>query len=162
MSVATPTLIPRSGHFPHLLPPIPSQGEPKPPASRGRSNGRLNTHRDLVREMEDLSDEENDLEALETEIRKRGFAWLVPIGRMFTQQEEKNDAEEEEDDDDDDDDDSAADGSDDEDEDEEDEEEDPDPDESAQDLDARLEDMDDNDASVETEEMEDEEDEYDE
>lgn len=64
MSVATPTLIPRSSHFPNLLPPIPNQREPKPAASRGRSNGRINTHRDLFREMEDLSDEEVDLEAL--------------------------------------------------------------------------------------------------
>lgn len=64
MSVATPTLIPRNSHFPNLLPPIPQQREPKPAASRGRSNGRINTHRDLFREMEDLSDEEADLEAL--------------------------------------------------------------------------------------------------
>lgn len=68
--------------------------------------------RDLAREMEDLSDEEAEVEGLvssiatnylaqpqeskisfiqNSEIRKRGFSWLVPIGRLFTDQEEKND-----------------------------------------------------------------------
>ena len=62
--------------------------------------------------MDDLSDEEAEVEGLvsetvanvsaqlrkltgpsiqNNEIRKRGFAWLVPIGRLFTDQEEKND-----------------------------------------------------------------------
>ena len=62
--------------------------------------------------MEDLSDEEAEVEGLvssnycnrflgrgnqnplfiqNNEIRKRGFSWLVPIGRLFTDQEEKND-----------------------------------------------------------------------
>lgn len=161
MSVVTPTLIPRSGHFPHLLPPIPSQrGEPRPPASRGRSDGRLNKHRDLVREMSDLSEEEAELEVLNNEIRKRGFSWLVPIGRMFTEQEEKNDAE----DDDEDDDDTAGDGdrSDDGEDEDEDEDEDGDNDGSARDLDAALEDMDDADISGETDEMDDYDDDYDE
>ena len=68
--------------------------------------------RDLAREMDDLSDEEAEVEGLvsktttdffcqpqgpngfviqNNEIRKRGFSWLVPIGRLFTDQEEKND-----------------------------------------------------------------------
>lgn len=64
MSAATPTLIPRGGHFPALLPPVPSRGEPKPPTFRGRSDGRINMVRDLAREMEDLSDEEAEVEGL--------------------------------------------------------------------------------------------------
>lgn len=64
MSAATPTLIPRGGHFPALLPPVPSRGEPKPPTFRGRSDARINTVRDLAREMEDLSDEETEVEGL--------------------------------------------------------------------------------------------------
>ena len=64
MSAATPTLIPRGGHFPALLPPVPSRGEPRPPTFRGRSDGRINTVRDLAREMEDLSDEEAEVEGL--------------------------------------------------------------------------------------------------
>lgn len=68
MSAATPTLIPRGGHFPALLPPVPSRGEPKPPTFRGRSDGRINAVRDLAREMEDLSDEEVEVEGLVSEI----------------------------------------------------------------------------------------------
>jgi len=67
MSAATPTLIPRGGHFPALLPPVPSRGEPKPPTFRGRSDGRINAVRDLAREMEDLSDEEAEVEGLVSE-----------------------------------------------------------------------------------------------
>lgn len=43
--------------------------------------------------MDDLSDEENELEDLNNAVRNRGFAFLVPIGRSLTRQEEKNDAE---------------------------------------------------------------------
>ena len=68
MSASTPTLIPRGGHFPALLPPVPSRGEPKPPTFRGRSDARINTVRDLAREMEDLSDEEAEVEGLVSEI----------------------------------------------------------------------------------------------
>ena len=67
MSAATPTLIPRGGHFPALLPPVPSRGDPKPPTFRGRSDGRINTVRDLAREMDDLSDEEAEVEGLVSE-----------------------------------------------------------------------------------------------
>ncbi|OBZ69109.1 hypothetical protein A0H81_10704 [Grifola frondosa] len=44
--------------------------------------------------MEDLSEEEDELEELNLEIKNRGFNFLVPIGRTFTQHEEKNDASE--------------------------------------------------------------------
>lgn len=74
MSAATPTLIPRGGHFPALLPPVPSRGEPKPPTFRGRSDARINTVRDLAREMDDLSDEEAEVEGLVSEIATNFFA----------------------------------------------------------------------------------------
>lgn len=69
----------------------------------GQQPARFNATRDLAREMEDLSEEEDDLDDLTDEIKKRGFNWLIPIGRSFTQHEEKNDADEQSDDDDDDD-----------------------------------------------------------
>jgi hypothetical protein len=62
MSGATPTLIPREPIFPRLLPKAP---QPHPmPLPRKRVYGHLNAFRDLQREMDDLSDEENDLEDL--------------------------------------------------------------------------------------------------
>ena len=61
MSVATPTVLPRPEEFPNLLP-KPPQPHPTPLPKSGRSTGRLNTRRDLQREMDDLSDEENELE----------------------------------------------------------------------------------------------------
>ncbi|THU88582.1 hypothetical protein K435DRAFT_781974 [Dendrothele bispora CBS 962.96] len=42
--------------------------------------------------MDDLSEEENEVEELNTQIHQRGFTYLVPLGRTFTVQEEKNDA----------------------------------------------------------------------
>jgi len=48
--------------------------------------------------MDDLSDEENELEDLNNSVHNRGFSFLVPIGRSLTRQEEKNDAEDESDD----------------------------------------------------------------
>jgi len=80
MSASTPTLIPRGGHFPALLPPVPSRGEPKPPTFRGRSDARINTVRDLAREMEDLSDEEAEVEGLVSRI----------VTDPFTQSRETN------------------------------------------------------------------------
>ena len=62
MSGATPTLLPRRPNFPLLLPKAP-QPHPIPlPKTRVYSN--LNAFRDLQREMDDLSDEENELEDL--------------------------------------------------------------------------------------------------
>ncbi|CAA7271525.1 unnamed protein product [Cyclocybe aegerita] len=89
MSGATPTLIPREPIFPLLLakPPQPHVM----PLSKRRVYGHLNQVRDLQREMDDLSDEENELEDLTTAVGKRGFTFLIPIGRSLTQQEEKND-----------------------------------------------------------------------
>ncbi|KAF8236296.1 hypothetical protein L208DRAFT_1357797 [Tricholoma matsutake] len=95
-AVATPTLLPREPKFPHCLPKPP---QPHPiPLSRRPVYGHLNAVRDLQREMDDLSDEENELEDLNMNIHNRGFNFLVPIGRNLTQQEEKNDAYEDSDD----------------------------------------------------------------
>ncbi|KAG5645576.1 hypothetical protein DXG03_005714 [Asterophora parasitica] len=92
MSIATPTLLPRPSRFPHLLPRPP---RPHPiPLPYQRVYGHLNAVRDLQREMEDLSDEENELEDINLSIHNRGYSFLVPIGRSLTQQEEKNDADE--------------------------------------------------------------------
>ncbi|KAJ7611015.1 hypothetical protein FB45DRAFT_329788 [Roridomyces roridus] len=87
MSVATPTILPRPALFPRLLPKPPHP--PVPLATQGKT-------RNLQREMDDLSDEENELDELNHVIRARGFANLVPMGRSLTQQEEKNDAEDDE------------------------------------------------------------------
>ncbi|KAG6853908.1 hypothetical protein C0991_012577 [Blastosporella zonata] len=96
MSVATPTLLSRQRKFPNLLPKPP---QPHPmPLSHRRVYGNLNAVRDLQREMDDLSDEENELEDINLSIHNRGYAFLVPIGRNLTQQEEKNDADEDSDD----------------------------------------------------------------
>ncbi|KAG6820649.1 hypothetical protein H0H93_013848 [Arthromyces matolae] len=92
MSVPTPTLLPKEPRFPHCLP-RPPQPHPKPLPNR-RVYGNLNAVRDLNREMEDLSDEENELEDINLAIHNRGAGFLVPIGRNLTQQEEKNDADE--------------------------------------------------------------------
>ena len=77
----------------------------------GRRVGKLIMRRDLVQEMDDLSDEEAELEdsvrqqqtyyrvlflltvdVKQThEIKNRGYGFLVPIGKVLTQHEEKND-----------------------------------------------------------------------
>jgi hypothetical protein len=62
MSGATPTLLPRELDFPFLLP-----KPPQPhliPLSKRRVYTHINAFRDLQREMDDLSDEENELEDL--------------------------------------------------------------------------------------------------
>ncbi|KAF7348488.1 hypothetical protein MVEN_01366200 [Mycena venus] len=88
MSVATPTVLPRPLLFPRLLPKPPST-HPAPLPPQGKTYGRLNASRNLGREMDDLSDEENELEEMNIVIRHRGFGTLIPIGRNLTQQEEK-------------------------------------------------------------------------
>jgi len=95
MSGATPTLILREPYFPRLLPKVP---QPHPvPLPKERVYGHMAAYRDIQREMDDLSDEENELEDLNNAVRNRGFGFLVPIGRSLTRQEEKNDAEDESD-----------------------------------------------------------------
>lgn len=61
MSVGTPTILPRPLIFPKLLP-RPPQPHPVPFPRGGRYTGRMNNMRDLVQEMDDLSDEEGELE----------------------------------------------------------------------------------------------------
>lgn len=60
MPVVTATLLRQPSHFPLLLP---KQNPPHPlPVPRKRAYAHLNAVRDLQREMDDLSDEENELE----------------------------------------------------------------------------------------------------
>ncbi|KAF4615413.1 hypothetical protein D9613_002718 [Agrocybe pediades] len=93
MSGSTPTLIPRDPHFPRLLPKVP---QPHPvPLPKHRFYGHMTAYRDIHREMDDLSDEENELDDINNAVLNRGFGFLVPIGRSLTRQEEKNDADEE-------------------------------------------------------------------
>jgi hypothetical protein len=61
MTVATPTVLPRPPLFPTLMP-RPQQPYPTPLAIPGRRAGRLIQRRDLMQEMNDLSDEEAELE----------------------------------------------------------------------------------------------------
>jgi hypothetical protein len=61
MSTATPTSIPRDFIFPLLLP-NPPEPYPTPLPRCLRTYSRLSARRDLVVEMEDLSDEEVELE----------------------------------------------------------------------------------------------------
>ncbi|KAI0277208.1 hypothetical protein BGY98DRAFT_643937 [Russula aff. rugulosa BPL654] len=89
--VATPTVLPRPPLFPTLMP-RQQQPYPTPLAIPGRRVGKLILRRDLVQEMDDLSDEEAELEDSTLEIKNRGYGFLVPIGKMLTQHEEKNDA----------------------------------------------------------------------
>ncbi len=63
MSVASPTLLPRSALFPNLLP-KPPQPHPIPLPPYGQKPLRFNATRDLVREMDDLSDEEEEMDEL--------------------------------------------------------------------------------------------------
>lgn len=62
MSVASPTVLPRSALFPTLLP-RPPQPHPTPLQKYGKP-GRLNSRRNLLQEMDDLSDEEDELDDL--------------------------------------------------------------------------------------------------
>ncbi|KIJ69122.1 hypothetical protein HYDPIDRAFT_23979 [Hydnomerulius pinastri MD-312] len=96
MSIASPTLIPRPPIIPLVLPKAPHVG-PTPLPKADRFQGRINHRRDWLREADDLSEEEDDLEDCNSHVRTRGFVWYIPIGRHTTQLEEKNDAEEESD-----------------------------------------------------------------
>ena len=61
MSVASPTVLPRGPHFPALLP-KPPQPHPLPLPQYGQQRLRLSQARDLNREMDELSEEENAVE----------------------------------------------------------------------------------------------------
>ncbi|TFK94759.1 hypothetical protein K466DRAFT_657451 [Polyporus arcularius HHB13444] len=89
--VSSPTVLPRSPIFPRLLP-LPPHPHPIPPAPSFQRRERFINYRDIWREMDELSDEETAIEAQNAEIKNRGFNFLIPIGRTWTQHEEKNDA----------------------------------------------------------------------
>ena len=59
--VASPTLIPRSPVFPRLLP-LPPRPHPIPPAPSFQRRERFINYRDIWREMEELSGEEDAVE----------------------------------------------------------------------------------------------------
>lgn len=72
MPVISATLLRQPLHFPHLLP---KQIPPHPiPVARKRVYAHMNAVRDLQREMDDLSDEENELEDI---VRTHTFFLLV-------------------------------------------------------------------------------------
>ncbi len=91
--------------------PRPQQPYPTPLAVPGRHVRRLILRRNLVQEMDDLSDEEAELEdsvrcprplflfgfilmvvlKQTLEVKNRGYGFLIPIGKILTQHEEKND-----------------------------------------------------------------------
>lgn len=63
MSVATPTVLPRPPILPTLLPKAPHPSL-VPLPRHARTYSRMNAYRDLQHEMDDLSDEENELDDL--------------------------------------------------------------------------------------------------
>lgn len=62
MSGATPTLIPRKALYPRILPHPPVPHAIPMPLPRRRWYRTLNTFRNIFNEMDDLSDEENELD----------------------------------------------------------------------------------------------------
>jgi hypothetical protein len=62
MSGSTPTLIPRPALFPPLIFLTPQPPAPIALPRHTRVNGRMHNFRDLAKEMEDLSAEEDELE----------------------------------------------------------------------------------------------------
>ncbi|KAJ8700530.1 hypothetical protein PTI98_003546 [Pleurotus ostreatus] len=95
MSVGRPTVLPRDPIFPLLLP-TPPQPHPVP-YQKSTNLDNVRRRRNLEKEMDELSDEENELEDMNSLVRNRGFGFLIPIGRTVTQQEERNDADDESD-----------------------------------------------------------------
>ncbi|TFK54613.1 hypothetical protein OE88DRAFT_1731930 [Heliocybe sulcata] len=88
-TAASPTVLPRNQIFPELMPKMPSEPYPLPLAKPGRHMGRIK--RDFHREMEQLSDEETELDNISLAHRNRGFDYMVPLGKLLTQREERND-----------------------------------------------------------------------
>ncbi|KAL5489938.1 hypothetical protein ACEPAI_4770 [Sanghuangporus weigelae] len=91
MSTVTPTLIPRLPAIPLFLPKMPTP-HPTPLPPRAPDGGGMHARRNLRVEMEELSEEEEEVETQWKEaVQSRGFAHLRVIGRLLTRQEEKND-----------------------------------------------------------------------
>lgn len=84
MSIASPTLIPRPPVVPLVLPKPPHIG-PTPLPGADQYQGRINHVRDLQREADDLSDEENDLEDCVRAIITPSMAFFtLPEHRIYT------------------------------------------------------------------------------
>lgn len=75
----TTTLVPSFPTFPMLLP-TPPQPHHTPLPALGRGPRRINDRRDLVQEIDDLSDEESELEDL---VRKQSSRLLVHLDEEF-------------------------------------------------------------------------------
>ncbi|KAG2100195.1 uncharacterized protein F5147DRAFT_839271 [Suillus discolor] len=73
MPITSPTLVPRPPIIPVVLPRAP-QVNPTPLPKLDRHPGRMDTRHDLQREIDDLSDEENELEDSESR---------VPVARSY-------------------------------------------------------------------------------
>ncbi|KZT27308.1 hypothetical protein NEOLEDRAFT_1088810 [Neolentinus lepideus HHB14362 ss-1] len=88
-TTASPTVLPRNQIFPELMTKAPSEPYPLPRSKPGRHTGRM--RRNVQLEMEQLSDEETELENMALAQRNRGFDYMVPLGKLLTQREERND-----------------------------------------------------------------------
>ena len=75
--VASPTVVPRSPVFPRLLP-LPPHPHPIPPAPSFQRRERFINYRDIWREMEELSEEEDAVEDQVCTILTRSDAFTRP------------------------------------------------------------------------------------
>src|ERR1700761_168203 len=78
MSVASPTVLPRPPLFPRLLPKI-QRPHPAPLPPQSRTYGHLKAARNLQREMDDLSDEENEIEEMVRPLSSFFRGWLSSV-----------------------------------------------------------------------------------
>ena len=72
--VASPTVVPRSPIFPRLLP-LPPHPHPIPPAPSYQRRERFSNYRDIWREMDELSEEE---QMIESQVRRAAYSAPCP------------------------------------------------------------------------------------